>query len=380
MSNCSAWSAPLHDDAPCIRGPCFGLIGASPWPPFTMSFTVAEIAERVRGEVVGDGSAILTGFAPADAARDGDLTFADKETYFAAAERGAAGAILVSGPFTSTIKPLIRVANARVAVARLLPIFFPSGQHPQGVHPSAVIDPSAKVDPSAHIGPHCVLGSGVEIGARSALMGGNHVGEGARIGEDACLFPNAVIYARTVIGNRVTIHSGTVIGSDGYGYVFDEGRHRKVLQIGNVVIHDDVEIGANCAIDRGALGSTVIGAGTKIDNLVQVAHNVVMGRHCLIMGQAGFAGSTQLGDYTVIASQAGIAGHLKLGKQSTVGAKSGVMRDIPDGETVLGYPASPEKEAKRQWVGVQLLPRMIRRLNALEKIVEKLAGKLGVQP
>jgi UDP-3-O-[3-hydroxymyristoyl] glucosamine N-acyltransferase len=345
-----------------------------------MSFTVAEIAERVRGEVVGDGSALLTGFAQADAAKEGDLTFADNETHFAAAEQGAAGAILVSGAFTSSKKPLIRVASARVATARLLPIFFPAEDGPQGVHPSAVIDPSANVHPSAHIGPHCVVGAGVEIGARSALMGGNHVGKGVRMGEDVCLFPNVVIYARTVIGNRVTIHAGTVIGSDGYGYVFDEGRHRKVLQVGNVVIHDDVEIGANCAIDRAALGSTVIGAGTKMDNLVQVAHNVVMGRHCLIMGQTGFAGSTQLGDYAVVASQAGIAGHLKLGKQTTVGAKSGVMRDIPDGGTVLGYPASPEKEAKRQWVAVQVLPKVIRRVNALEKLVEKLAEKLGLQP
>jgi UDP-3-O-[3-hydroxymyristoyl] glucosamine N-acyltransferase len=342
-----------------------------------VSFTVAEIAEQVRGEVVGDGTIILTGFAQADAAKDSDLTFADKETYFAAAEQGSAGAILVSGPFTSSKKPLIRVANARVAMARLLPIFFPVGQHPQGVHPSAVIEPLAKVHSSAHIGPHCVVGAGAEIGARSALMGGNHLGQDVRIGEDVCLFPNAVVYARSVIGDRVTIHSGTVIGSDGYGYVFDEGRHRKVLQVGNVVIHDDVEIGANCTIDRAALGSTVIGAGTKIDNLVHVAHNVVMGRHCLVMGQAGFAGSTQLGDYTVIASQSGIAGHLKLGKQSTVGAKSGVMRDIPDGGTVLGYPAAPEKEAKRQWAGVQLLPRLVRRVNALEKILAKLAEKLG---
>jgi len=342
-----------------------------------MSFTVAEIAERVRGEVVGDGSALLKGFAPADAAQDGDLTFADQQTHFAAAEQGAASAILVSGPFASAKKPLIRVANARVAVARLLPIFFPTAEHPPGIHPSAVIDPSANIDPSAHVGPHCAVGPGVELGARSALMGGNHLGQGVRIGQDVCLFPNAVLYAKTVIGNRVTIHSGTVIGSDGYGYVFDEGKHRKVLQVGNVVIHDEVEIGANCTIDRAALGSTVIGAGTKIDNLVHVAHNVVMGRHCLVMGQAGFAGSTHLGDYTVIASQAGIAGHLKLGRQSTVGAKSGVMRDIPDGGTVLGYPAAPEKEAKRQWVGVQLLPRIARRLNALEKLVEKLAENLA---
>jgi UDP-3-O-[3-hydroxymyristoyl] glucosamine N-acyltransferase len=180
------------------------------------------------------------------------------------------------------------------------------------------------------------------------------------------------MYYRTQIGNRVVIHAGTVIGSDGYGYVFDQGRHRKVLQVGNVVIHDDVEIGANAAIDRAALGSTVIGKGTKIDNLVHVAHNVVMGNHCLVMGQVGFAGSTQLGDYCVVASQSGIAGHLKLGRQATVGAKSGVMRDIPDGGTVLGIPAMPDKQTKRQWIGVQQLPDMIRRLRELEKQVEDL--------
>jgi UDP-3-O-[3-hydroxymyristoyl] glucosamine N-acyltransferase len=203
-------------------------------------------------------------------------------------------------------------------------------------------------------------------------MGGNHLGKGSQVGEDVCLFPNVVVYQQTVIGNRVTIHAGTVIGSDGYGYVFDEGRHRKVLQVGNVVIHDDVEIGANCAIDRAALGSTVIGAGTKLDNLVHVAHNVVLGRHCLIMGQVGFAGSTELGDYGVVASQSGIAGHLKLGSKSTVGAKSGVMRDIPAGGTVLGIPAMPDKQTKRQWIAMQQLPEMLRRMRAVEQELENL--------
>ena len=156
-------------------------------------------------------------------------------------------------------------------------------------------------------------------------MGGNHVGQDSRLGEDVCLSPNVVIYAKIMIGNRVTIHSGTVIGSDGYGYVFDEGSHRKVLQVGNVVIHDDVEIGANSAIDRAALGSTVIGAGTKIDNLVHIAHNVVMGRHCLIMGQSGFAGSMHLGDYAVIASQSGVAGHFEY--RQTIHRRREVGRD-----------------------------------------------------
>jgi UDP-3-O-[3-hydroxymyristoyl] glucosamine N-acyltransferase len=316
----------------------------------------------------------------AENARVGDLTFADKEEYFAAAEQSAATAILVSGGFSSTKKIVIRVPSARIAVARLLPVFFPPDQYSPGIHPSANIDPSAQIDATAHIGPNCVVGARVQIGARSVLMGGNYIGRDACLGEDVCLFPNVVIYWKTVIGHRVVIHSGTVIGSDGYGYIFDEGRHRKVLQVGNVIIHDDVEIGANTAIDRAALGATVIGAGTKIDNLVHVAHNVAMGRHCLIMGQVGFAGSTRLGDYVVVASQSGIAGHLKLGNQAMIGAKSGVMRDIPDGGKVLGIPAMPDKQAKRQMIAVQQLPDMIHRLRELEKQVEQLTARLNAQP
>ena len=177
-------------------------------------------------------------------------------------------------------------------MARLLPLFFPPDQHAPGIHATATVSASAQIDPAAHIGPGCVVGARVRIGARAVLMGGNHIGRDCQIGEDGCLFPNVVIYAQCRIGSRVSIHAGTVIGSDGYGYVFDESRHRKMLQVGNVVIHDDVEIGANAAIDRGALGATVIGQGTKIDNLVHIAHNVIIGKHCLVMGQVGFAGST----------------------------------------------------------------------------------------
>jgi len=342
-----------------------------------MPFTAAQIAEKLKGEVIGDGSMQLAGFAAADSARAGDLTFAEKENHFAAAEQSQAAAILVSQAFPASQKVLIRVRDARVAMARVLPLFFPPDEHPSGIHPSAQIHASAQIDPTAHIGPNCVVGARVRFGARSVLMGGNHIGRDCQIGDDACLFPNVVIYPRTQMGHRVSIHAGTVIGSDGYGYVFDEGRHRKVLQAGNVVIGDDVEIGANAAIDRGALGSTVIGPGTKIDNLVHVAHNVVMGRHCLIMGQAGFAGSTHLGDYCVIASQAGIAGHLKLGTQAMVGAKSGVMRDIPDGGRVLGLPAAPDKQAKRQIIAVQQLPELIHRLRELEQQVAHLRAKVG---
>jgi UDP-3-O-[3-hydroxymyristoyl] glucosamine N-acyltransferase len=340
-----------------------------------MSFTAAQIAENLQGELVGDGSIELTGLAPAEHARAGELTFAENANYFAAAEQSRAAAILVGGPFVSASKVLIRVTNPRVAMARVLPLFFPPEEHPQGIHPSAVIADSAQIDPTAHIGPNCVLGARVRVGARSVLMGGNDLRADCQLGDDVCLFPNVVLYRKTQLGHRVTIHAGTVIGSDGFGYALDQGRHRKVLQLGNVIIHDDVEIGANSAIDRGALGPTVIGEGTKIDNLVHVAHNVVMGRHCLIMGQVGFAGSTQLGDYVVVASQSGIADHLKLGNQSVVGAKSGVMRDVPDGGRVLGIPAAPDRQAKRQMIAMQQLPDLIHRLRELEKQVEELTAK-----
>lgn len=330
-------------------------------------FTASYLAEQIGGEVVGDGSIMLTGIAPADGAAAGDLTFAEKPSYLAAAEASLASAILVPKGFESASKVLIRVKDARVAIAKVLPLFFPPEKHTTGIHASAVVDPSAQIDVTASIGPHCVIGAGVSVCKNTVLMGGNHIGRDSKIGEDVCLHPNVVLYARTQIGNRVSIHAGTTIGSDGYGYVFDQGRHRKMLQVGNVVIHDDVEIGSNTSIDRAALGSTVIGQGTKIDNLVHVAHNVVMGRHCLIMGQVGFAGSTHLSDHVVIASQSGIAGHLKLGAQATIGAKSGVMRDIAPGETVLGYPAATDKQAKRQWIAMTKMPEALRRLRTLER-------------
>lgn len=335
--------------------------------------TAIQVAKQLRGEVIGDGSIQLTGFAPADCAKAGDLTFAEKDTFFAAAEQSQASAILVAGEFTSSKKVLIRVPNARVAMAIALPLFFPQEKHLPGIHPSAIIATSAEIDPTAHVGPHCTVGERVRIGANTVLMAGNHIGRNCKVGDDVRLFPNVVVYAETQIGNRVIIHAGTVIGSDGYSYVFDAGRHRKVLQVGNVIIHDDVEIGANSAIDRAALGSTIIGQGSKLDNLVHVAHNVVLGQHCIITGQVGFGGSTHLGDYCMVAAQSGIADHLKIGNQVVIGAKSGVMRDIPDGGRVLGNPAAPDKQAKRQMIAAQHLPELIRRIRELEKKVQGMA-------
>jgi UDP-3-O-[3-hydroxymyristoyl] glucosamine N-acyltransferase len=334
--------------------------------------TVAEIAKYLQGQAIGDGNAVLKSFAPAETAQSGDLTFAENEEYFARAEKSAATAIIADKRFSSAKKILIQVPNARIAFAKVLALFFPEQKFSAGIHPTAVLARTAHVDPTAHVGPHCVVGERVKIGARSVLQAGNFVGDDSQLCEEVNLFPNVTVYSRTQIGNRVRIHAGSVIGSDGYGYVLDGGTHRKVPQIGNVVIGDDVEIGSNVSIDRGALGATVIGRGAKIDNLVQIAHNVEIGEHCLIVAQAGISGSSKLGNYAVLAGQVGIAGHLKIGSQATVAAQSGVMHDIPDGEKWFGYPAQPDREIKRQMIAQRHLPELLKRVAELEK-------KLGVE-
>ena len=338
-----------------------------------MPYTVAEIAKLLGGEVLGDASLVLKGFAPADRAQPGDLTFAENENYFARAEQSAASAIIIDGPGASSRKTLIRVPNARVAFAKVLPLFFPEPAFAAGIHPTAIVPASAQVDPTAHIGPYCILGEKVRIGPRSVLQGLNYVGADCLLGEDVNLFPNVTLYPRTEVGNRVRIHSGTVVGSDGFGYVLDNGVHRKVPQIGNVIICDDVELGANVTVDRGALGPTIIGKGTKIDNLVQIAHNVTVGEHCIIVSQAGVAGSTKLGNYVILGGQVGLAGHLKIGNRVSVAAQSGVMNNIPDGEKWIWTPAQPDRQAKRQMIALQQLPELFRRVKELEK-------QLGLKP
>ena len=332
-----------------------------------MKFTVREIAEQVGGEVVGDGGIELAGFAQADAAKPGDLTFAENEKYFRLAEKSRASAILAPEEFASEAKPVIRVTNARVAFARVLPLLFPQKEFAPGIHPSAVIAESAQVDNSAHIGPNCVIGKNAVIGRQAVLEANSIVGDQSSLGQAVRLFPNVTIYPQSRIGDRVSIHSGSVIGSDGYGYVFDRDHHRKIPQVGGVVIGDDVEIGANCTIDRGALGNTVIGEGTKIDNLVQIAHNVVIGNHCLLVAQNGIGGSTKVGEYTTLAGQVGVVGHIEIGPKSVVAAKAGVLNNLDGGKQYMGFPAIPDREAKRQIIALQKLPELIKRIKKLEQ-------------
>ena len=336
-----------------------------------MTFTTAEIAKRLDGEVLGAAHAALTGFASAADAKPGDLTFAENTEFFAAAENSAATAIIAGREFSSDKKIVIRVANARIGFAKALAIFFPEPKFAPGIHPSAVVAKSAKIDSTAHLGPHCVVGERVNIGANCVLQSGNSIGNDSALGDETNLFPNVTIYPRSQIGKRVRIHAGSTIGSDGFGYVLDAGVHRKVPQVGNVVIGDDVEIGANVTIDRGALGSTTIGRGTKIDNLVQIAHNVVIGENCIVIAQVGIAGSTRLGNYVILAGQVGLAGHITIGDQATIGAQSGVMWDVPAGTKWMGSIAQPERDFKRQYLALQRLPDLLKKISAWEK---KLGG------
>jgi UDP-3-O-[3-hydroxymyristoyl] glucosamine N-acyltransferase len=334
-----------------------------------MNYTASEIAERIEGEVVGDGNVELAGFAKADAAKPGDLTFAENEKFFRLAEQSQASAILATGEFTSNVKTVIRVKDARVAFARVLPLLFPEKQFDAGIHPSAVIAESAQVAESAHIGPNCVIGENAIIGDQTVLEANCIVGDDSALGQAVRLFPNVSVYSQCRIGDRVRIHSGSVVGSDGYGYVFDEDHHRKIPQLGGVVIGDDVEIGANVTIDRGALGNTEIGAGTKIDNLVQIGHNVVTGKHCLIVAQTGIGGSTQVGEFSTLAGQVGVIGHIKIGPKAIIASKSAVMSSLEGGKQYMGIPAIPDIQAKRQIVAVRQLPELLKRVRELEQLL-----------
>ncbi len=335
-----------------------------------MQLTTGEIASRLQGTLSGDSNTPISGIAPTANARQGQIAFAENRRHFRQAIDSEASAVIVGRdlePPPDTAKAVIQVAQARVGFAELIDLFHPESLPPPGIHASSVVHPEAQIDPSASIGPGCLIGSGTAVEANVVLHGGNQIGNDCRLGESCQLFPRVVLYPRSALGKRVRIHAGAVIGSDGYGYIHDGKRHRKIQQVGGVNIGDDVEIGANTTVDRGALDDTVIGEGTKIDNLVQIAHNVVIGKHCLIIAQTGIAGSTKIGNGVTIAGQVGIAGHLHIGDGATIAAQSGVMRDIPGNQTVFGTPAQEDRKVKRQILALQKLPELLRQLRTGDK-------------
>ncbi len=334
-----------------------------------MSFRLAELAELVGGRVEGDPDRSVEAIRTLEAAGPQDLSFLKDPRYRAQAESSGAGALLV-GPALAGMVPgrdLLVAADPDLALARLLAVVHPPARREPGVHATAVLEPGSAVDPTAHVGPYVVIGEGSRIGAGATVHAFVSVGRGCFIGENAVLHPHAVLYDGTEVGAGSIVHAGVVLGADGFGYATHGGAHHKVPQVGRVVIEGDVEIGANSTIDRATLGETRIGAGTKIDNLVQVGHNVRVGRHCILCGQSGIAGSTRLGDGVVLAGQSGVSGHIELGDRVQVAAKSAALSTVPAGTVVAGIPAIELRKWRRQSVMLSRLGEMSRRLRALEK-------------
>jgi len=343
-----------------------------------MEQTLAELCEQLHGELIGDGSTIIRGVNALDEAEADELTFAEDSQRLAQALAGHAAAILVP----TDIRDLrgrsgIRVSNPKLAFALLLEVFHPEAPSSVGVHPTAVLGKNVHLDEHVSIGAHAVIGNDVSVGWGSSLAAGVAIGDGVTIGKRCVLDPNVVVYRQTQIGDHVLIHAGTVIGGDGFGYVFHNGAHVKVPQVGNVVIEDDVEIGCNVCVDRATIGSTVIRQGTKIDNLVQIAHNDRIGKHVMLAGQVGLSGSVTVGDYTVMGGKAGVVDHVQIGERAQVGAASVVTKTVKAGEAVWGYPARALRNAKHQMAAIARLPAMARSLARLVVRMRQSEERIG---
>ncbi len=337
----------------------------------TTSFTLAELAALTGAEAVeGACAGPVTGVAALAEATSADLSFLGNAKYADAVASSKAGAILVPVAFAgkpSAGQAFLRVANPSYALALLCGVLearlWP--RPPAGIHPGAVVAPSAKVDPAAHVGPFCVIGEGATIAAGATLEARCHVGARASVGADCWLKPGVVVGDYCVLGARCRIQAGAVIGSDGFGYEPVDGEIRRIPQIGNVVLEDDVEVGANSTLDRARFSRTVVGRGTKIDNLVQIAHNVRIGRQCLITAQVGIAGSTTLGDHCVLGGQSGVAGHLTLGDRVRLGAQTGLFEDVPADGFMNGTPAVPFGLERRLVVLSRRLPDLFKKVDSL---------------
>lgn len=313
----------------------------------------------------------LTGVRPLDQAGPGELSFLSNPKYKQQVRTTGAAAVLIKEPLEGCEAVQILCKDPYVTLAHVLQALYPEPVRPGGVHPLAYIHPEADVSPEAWIGPHCTVEADASIGPGTELVASVYIGEGVVIGEDGKIFPNVTLYDRVTVGDRVRIHAGSSIGSDGYGYAQDRGVHVKVPQIGGVIIEDDVEIGANTAIDRGSLGDTVIGQGSKIDNLVQIAHNVVIGKGALLVSQTGLSGSSKIGNYAVLAGKVGVVGHVRIGDQVWVLGQSVVTKDLDKAGRYAGNPAVPHIQYQRQMARIRSLPDLARRVKALEKMFEQ---------
>lgn len=334
----------------------------------SLTYTLEELAEIVGGEVEGEAGVEIQGVAGIREAKAGDITFLANPKYEAFLETTMASAI-IAPPKLQIDKPLIRIENPYFAYLKVLNLFAEElmVRYPRGIHEQAVVDRSAVIGTDVAVGPFCQICAGVRIGDGSTILAGTFIGQNVEIGRDCLIYPSVTVREGTSIGDRVIIQPGAVIGADGFGFAKEGQTHYKVPQIGRVIIEDDVEIGANSTVDRATTGETRVKRGSKIDNLVQIAHNVVVGEDCIIAAQAGIAGSSELGKNVVLAGQAGLVGHITIGDGAMVGAQGGVTKSVPPDTAVSGYPAREHKKARRLWAYTNKLPDLFERVKELER-------------
>jgi UDP-3-O-[3-hydroxymyristoyl] glucosamine N-acyltransferase len=337
---------------------------AKPTPPV---WTLGEIADRIEGTVHGDPAVVIRGVAGLDDAQPDSLVRVEHPRYLARALACRAGALLVDREMDPGTRPAIRVQNVRVAFPLILQLFSLERKPDPGIHPTAVLGAGTELGPGCFVGAYAVLGERVKLAPGVTVHPHAVIGDDVEVGEGSTIFPQAVLYPRTVVGQRVRVHSGAVVGADGYGYEWNGKQHLKKPHNGRVRLGDDVEVGANATVDRATTGETVIGPGTKIDNLVQIGHNVKTGAHCLIVSLTGIAGSTSLGNGVVLGGQVGVNQHLIIGDGVQAAARSGLWGDQPAGAAVSGNPARPHRENVRIQAAIGRLPEMLRRLRKLEK-------------
>lgn len=345
-----------------------------------MNASLLEIAKIVQGLVIGDEQTTITSLSPIDKITMDSLVFADGQDNLKVAECSQAAAILVNHHTTSALKPVIQVSHPFKAFIQLLNHFHPRNQPQPGIHPTAVIAEDVKLGSNVVIGPYVIIGSGSMIGDNCIIKGQVSIGQQVVIGANTTLHPQVTIYDDCQLGENVCIHASTVIGSDGFGYTFVDGQHLKMPHLGNVIIEDDVEIGANTVVDRASMGSTRIGRGTKIDNLVQVAHSVKLGQHNILCAFTGIAGSTTSGDHVIFAANVGVSDHVRIDSGVILGARAGVppKKHLLEGNVYLGNPARPRDKAIEQELSVTRIPLMRKNLKALSEKVADLNRRLDL--
>jgi len=338
-----------------------------------MRLTITQLAERIGAELAGDGSGQLSGVGPVEAAGETEVTFISDDRHISAIAKSQAGAVIVAKRIEDLAKPQLIVKSVNAALIEALDIFVPKLMPvAEGIDPTAKVSRDVNLGKGVAIGPNVAIDDGVKVGENTIINSGCKIGENSRLGKNCRLDSNVVIYHNCCLGNNVVVQANSTIGSTGFGYSFIDGAHKLIPHNGGVVIEDFVEIGANCCIDRAKFGNTTIGAGTKIDNLVQIAHNVVIGRCCLIAGQVGIAGSCKIGNGVVLAGQAGLADNIEIGDGAMVGARSAALNNIAAGQQSFGIPAIEKKEAFKIVVLTKRLPKMAEQLKQLSSRIKRL--------